>query len=120
MRLRRRSSSCSEKCSFKVFVLPLPNHFEIRISKFEIVLLTPQGLGGNHVQVFLMNGLLASRGDGPEENPSVEDPLEQISLAPGGFELRLAVSPRDGLEFHTPGSNTTPHGRHELAVAAIE
>src|SRR5438445_13844967 len=67
-----------------------------------------------------MNGLLASRGDGSEESPSVEDPLDEIGLAPGGFELRLAVSPRDGLEFHTPGSNTTPHGRHELAVAAIE
>src|SRR5204862_7415521 len=109
IRLRRRSSSCSEKCS-----LTNASPFSLGPSSAE------EGLGGNHLEVPLQDRLVASRRHRTQDRLPVEDPLEEVCLAAGALELRLAVAARDRVELDTAGPDSAHDVGHELPMAAVE
>src|SRR5262245_40459465 len=78
---RRRSSSCSEKCSFMA----------------DVPFSVPEGFGRQRLEILLQDFVAAGR-HGPQRDVAVEDPFEQVGLLAGGVELGLAVGARRNLE----------------------
>src|SRR5262249_33448252 len=121
MRLRRRSSSCSAKCSFTIDPSTTNcaknSKFENRNSRFYS---SPQGLRRDHLEVLLVDGLFAAGRNRAEGGPAVEDSLEEVPLGTSGLELRLAVPSGDRLELPAAAPEPTGHARDELSMASIE
>src|SRR5215813_967712 len=114
MRLRRRSSSCSAKCSFTI------DPSTTNCAKNSKFYSSPQGLRRDHLEVLLVDGLFAAGRNRAEGGPAVEDSLEEVPLGTSGLELRLAVPSGDRLELHAAAPEATGHARDELSMASIE
>src|SRR6516162_9785438 len=99
MSCRRRSSSCSEKCSFTV------------VSCLDASSI-PESFGREYLKIFLMDGRVASDRYGPQRHVAIEDALEEVRLLPGGVELRLAVGPRTRLELEPARAHAARDARH--------
>src|SRR5262245_57454757 len=104
IRLRRKSSSCSAKCSFIVSVLPLP----------------PEGLGREYLEVLLVHSLFAFRGHRLERDSSVEHAFEEIPFSARLRQLGFAVGACRNREVDAARPDFALDAGDELPVAPVE
>src|SRR5580765_486738 len=108
IRLRRRSSSCSEKCSLTT---SSPSRREAS---------APERLGGNRLQGALGRRFVPVGGDGAEHRLPAEDPFEEVGLAARRFELDLAIGAGQRIELDPARPDPAGDVGDELPVAVVE